>query len=103
MNGEVLSVWMQEVIAAELMKTMIRKKMYTQGRYIYGNSDQWRGAFGNFSGRRMMSKLFRNVEMGLDDRKEDDMDTARTMDLRKEYVHRLRYGEFGSTERMETG
>ncbi len=103
MDGDVLTVCMQEVIAAELLKTLIRKKMYTQGRYIYGNSDQWRGAFGNFSGRGMMSKLFWKVDMGLDDRKEDDMDTARTMDLRKEYVHRLRYGEFGSTERMETG
>lgn len=67
--------------------------MYTQGRYIYGNSDQWRGAFGNFSGRRMMAKLFYEVDMDLDDRDEDDMDTAKTMDLRKNYVHGLRYSK----------
>ena len=71
----------------------IKQKMYTQGRYIYGNSDQWRGAFGNFSGRRTMAKLFHDVDMVLDDHEEDDMDTARTMDIKKNYVHRLRYSK----------
>ena len=40
-----------------------------------------------------MAKLFHDVDMVLDDHEEDDMDTARTMDIRKNYVHRLRYSK----------
>lgn len=92
-NSLIGRIFLKEIISVQFVKVLIAEKMYTAGRFIYGNSDQWRGAFGNVNGRALMARLFSMVDMELDDRNEDDMDTARTMDLRRMYVHALRYSK----------